>query len=160
MNSLSFDGGLHYITEEAGGASILELIGGAIAWLFLPLGFGSWQAAVATVLGLVAKEEVVGTFGTLSSMASADLAMEGDAAMYAVIAKEFFGGSSLAGMSFMIFNLLAYAASLIVYQLGSWFVGEGDILGTSAAMIVLLFILYMLFRKKNVHETRAELLAV
>ena len=191
LNSLSFDGGLHYITEEAGGASILELIGGAIAWLFLPLGFGSWQAAVATVLGLVAKEEVVGTFGTLSSMASADLAMEGDAAMYAVIAKEFFGGSSLAGMSFMIFNLLcapcfaamgaikremnnskwsifaisymcvfAYAASLIVYQLGSWFVGEGDILGTSAAMIVLLFILYMLFRKKNVHETRAELLAV
>ncbi len=124
-------------------------------------------------------------------MASADLAMEGDAAMYAVIAKEFFGGSSLAGMSFMIFNLLcapcfaamgaikremnnskwsifaisymcvfAYAISLIVYQLGSWFIGEGNLFGTSAAAIALLFILYMLFRKKNVHETRAELLAV
>ncbi len=106
LNSLSFEGGFHYITEEQGGRSLLEWIGSGIAWLFAPLGFGSWQAAVATVLGLVAKEEVVGTFGTLSSMASADLAMEGDAAMYAVIAKEFFGNSALAGFSFMIFNLL------------------------------------------------------
>ena len=65
---------------------------------------------------------------------------------------------SIFAISYMC--VFAYAASLIVYQLGSWFVGEGDILGTSAAMIVLLFILYMLFRKKNVHETRAELLAV
>ncbi len=106
LNSLSFEGGFHYITEESGGASILEIIGVAIAWIFKPLGFGNWQSAVATVLGLVAKEEVVGTFGTLSSMANADLAMDGDATMYAVIAKEFFGGSGLAGMSFMIFNLL------------------------------------------------------
>jgi ferrous iron transport protein B len=106
LNSLSFENGLHYVTEENGGATILELLGNAVAWLFIPLGFGNWQSAVATVLGLVAKEEVVGTFGTLSSMANADLAMEGDAAMYAVIAKEFFGGSALAGMSFMIFNLL------------------------------------------------------
>ncbi|MBR7098792.1 MAG: ferrous iron transport protein B [Clostridia bacterium] len=106
FNSLSFEGGFHYITEELGGASILENIGNAIAWLFLPLGFGNWQAAVATILGLVAKEEVVGTFGTLSSMANADLAMEGDLTMYAVIAQEFFGGSGLAGFSFMIFNLL------------------------------------------------------
>ena len=86
LNSLSFEGGFHYITEESGGASILEIIGVAIAWIFKPLGFGNWQSAVATVLGLVAKEEVVGTFGTLSSMANADLAMDGDATMYAVIA--------------------------------------------------------------------------
>ena len=106
LNSLSFDGGFHYISEENAGASVLEVIGGAIDWVFAPLGFGNWQATVATILGLVAKEEVVGTFGTLSSMANADLAMEGDAAMYATIAKEFFGNSGLAGMSFMIFNLL------------------------------------------------------
>lgn len=106
LNSLSFEGGFHFITEEMGGASILENIGELFAWIFLPLGFGNWQATVATILGLVAKEEVVGTFGTLSSMANADLAMEGDAQIYGVIAKEFFGGSALSGFSFMIFNLL------------------------------------------------------
>ena len=110
LNSLSFDGGFHYITEERGGASVLELLGGGIAWLFQPLGFGSWQAAVATVLGLVAKEEVVGVFGSLSSMADADLAFElvdaMDSSKLAIIGQEFFGGSKLAGMSFLIFNLL------------------------------------------------------
>ncbi|MBQ9736488.1 MAG: ferrous iron transport protein B [Clostridia bacterium] len=177
LNSLSFTGGFHYITDERGGASILELIGGAIAWLFVPLGFGNWQSAVATVLGLVAKEQVVGTFGTLSSMANADLAIEGDAATYAVIAKEFFGGSALAGFSFMIFNLLcapcfaamgaikremndwrwtafaitymcvfAYAISLIVYQLGSLFLGTGTVLGTVAALLALACIVYLLVR--------------
>ena len=110
LNSLSFDGGFHYITEENGGVSVLELLGGGIAWLFQPLGFGSWQAAVATVLGLVAKEEVVGVFGSLSSMADADLAFElvdaMDSSKLAIIGQEFFGGSKLAGMSFLIFNLL------------------------------------------------------
>ena len=85
---------------------MLEIIGGLFAWIFKPLGFGNWQATVATILGLMAKEQVVGTFGTLSSMANADLAIEGNAAMYSVIAKEFFGNSGLAGVSFMIFNLL------------------------------------------------------
>ncbi|MBQ9162737.1 MAG: ferrous iron transport protein B [Clostridia bacterium] len=124
LNSLSFEGGFHYISEARGGASVLEVIGNAIAWIFAPLGFGNWQAAVATVLGLVAKEEVVGTFGTLSSMASADLAMEGDAAMYAVIAQEFFGGSALAGFSFMIFNLLCApcfaAMGAIKREMNNW----------------------------------------
>ena len=106
MNSLSFVGGLHYITEERGGASILQNIGVTIAWLFVPLGFGNWQAAVATILGILAKEQVVGTFGTLSSMADSALALEGNGAMYAVIAEEFFGGSALRGFSFMVFNLL------------------------------------------------------
>ena len=151
LNSLSFEGGIHYI-GESDSQSILALIGGAIAWIFKPLGFGNWQSAVATLLGLMAKEEVVGTFGTLSSMANADLAMGGDSTAYAVIAKEFFGSSGLAGISFMLFNLLcapcfaamgaikkemnsakwsifaigymcafAYAVSLIVYQIGAWF---------------------------------------
>ncbi len=105
LNSLTLEGGLHYI-GDGDEASLLNNIGSAIAWLFVPLGFGNWQSAVATVLGLVAKEEVVGTFGTLSSMASADLAMEGNAAMYQTIASEFFGGSGLRAYSFMIFNLL------------------------------------------------------
>ena len=115
LNSLSFEGGFHYITEESGGASILEIIGTPIAYLFVPLGFGNWQAAVATILGLVAKEEVVGTFGSLSSMlasanpdAAADLlgAMEGEVENIELIGQEFFNGSKLAAFSFMIFNLL------------------------------------------------------
>ena len=107
LNSFSFEGGLHYIT--GGEASVLNVIGSAIAFIFRPLGFGNWQSAVATVLGLVAKEEVVGVFGTLSSMASADLALElteaADAGL-SVIGMEFFGGNKIAGLSFMIFNLL------------------------------------------------------
>lgn len=190
LNSLSFEGGFHYITGENSGASILEVIGGAIAVIFAPLGFGTWQAAVATILGLVAKEEVVGVFGSLSSMADADLAFElvegADTTRLAVIGYEIFGGSKLAGFSFMIFNLLcapcfaamgairremnnakwtvgaitymcvfAYAMSLIVYQFGSWFAGEGNVIGTVAAAVVLAVILYMLFRK-NKYENRLK----
>ena len=112
LNSLSFEGGFHYITEELGGKSILEMIGGVIAWIFKPLGFGKWQAAGATVLGLVAKEEVVGVLGSLSSMADADLAFDlvdlgaAGSREWAIIAHEFFGGSKLAAFSFMMFNLL------------------------------------------------------
>ena len=109
LNSLSFEGGFHYITELRAGASILENIGSCFAWLFTPLGFGSWQAAVATILGLVAKEEVVGVFGTLSSMGNADLAfsaVEEGSAVLKLIGIEIFRGSKLAGFSFMVFNLL------------------------------------------------------
>ncbi len=192
LNSLSFDGGFHYITEENAGASILEVVGGAIAVIFAPLGFGTWQAAVATILGLVAKEEVVGVFGSLSSMADADLAFEliegggAEARRLAIIGQEIFGGSKVAGFSFMIFNLLcapcfaamgairremnnakwtvgaitymcvfAYAMSLIVYQFGSWFEGQGNIIGTVAAVVVLVFMLYMIFRK-NKYENRLK----
>lgn len=180
LNSLSFENGLHFITEQSQGKSILEIIGSSISWIFIPLGFGNWQSAVATLLGLVAKEEVVGTFGTLSSMANADLAMDGNAAMYSVIAKEFFGNSALAGFSFMIFNLLcapcfaamgairremnnwkwsvgtiaymcvfAYCISLIVYQFGLLISGNGNIIGTIVASIVLSVIVYMLVRKNK-----------
>ncbi len=109
LNSLTFQGGFHYI-GEGDEASILQVVGQWIAVLFRPLGFGGWQAAVATVLGLVAKEEVVGVFGSLSSMADADLAFElveaADVAGLAIIGQEFFGGSKLAAFSFLIFNLL------------------------------------------------------
>ena len=177
LNTLSIDGGIHFITAQNGGASVLESIGSLIAWIFKPLGFGNWQSAVATFLGLMAKEQVVGTFGTLSSMANADMAVGGNAQMYGVIAKEFFGNSGLAGMSFMIFNLLcapcfaamgaikremnnwrwsvgtivymcvfAYCISLMVYQFGLLFIGEGTIIGTAAATAVLAFMVYMLVR--------------
>ena len=109
LNSLSFEGGFHYI-GDGDEMSILNVIGEGIAVLFYPLGFDRWQAAVATVLGLVAKEEVVGVFGSLSSMGSADLAMElveaGNSSGLTVIGQEFFNGSQLAAYSFMIFNLL------------------------------------------------------
>ena len=187
LNSLSFEGGFHYITDEIGGASILEVIGSVIAVIFKPLGFGTWQTAVATVLGLVAKEEVVGVFGSLSSMADADLAMDlvenMDVEKLAIFGQEFFGGNKVSGISFMIFNLLcapcfaamgaikremnnhkwtigaiaymcvfAYASSLIVYQLGSWFVGGGNIIGTVVALIILAFMIYMIVRK-NKYDT-------
>ncbi len=185
LNSLTFEGGFHYI-GDGDENSILNVIGSFVAVIFKPLGFGTWQAAVATVLGLVAKEEVVGVFGTLSSMGNADLAFEAvelaDSEKLALIGYEIFNGSKLAGYSFMIFNLLcapcfaamgaikremnnakwtafaitymcvfAYAISLIVYQLGLFFTGAGNLVGTVAAFAVLAFLIYMLVRpyKKN-----------
>lgn len=109
LNSLTFEGGLHYIGDGEE-KSILNVVGEAVAVIFKPLGFGKWEAAVATVLGLVAKEEVVGVFGSLSSMADADLAFElvdsGESAKLSIIGQEIFGGSKLAAFSFMVFNLL------------------------------------------------------
>ena len=173
LNNLSFEGGLHYI-GDGDSTSVLNVIGGAIAWLFKPLGFGYWEAAVATVLGLVAKEEVVGLFGALG-LGSAEQAIS-------II----FGGSGLAGVSFMAFNLLcapcfaamgaikremnnwkwtaatitymcvfAYGVSLMIYQFGAWFVGEGSVIGTVLATAVLVFLGYMLFRR-NKNETKTK----
>ncbi len=183
LNSLTFEGGFHYI-GDGDESSILNVIGEWIALLFIPLGFGNWQAAVATILGLVAKEEVVGVFGSLSSMADADLAFElveaGESAKLALIGQEFFGGSKLASFSFMIFNLLcapcfaamgairremnnarwtaaalgymtafAYAISLIVYQLGTFLTGGSFGVWTVVAILVLLTLIYLLFRKNK-----------
>ncbi len=108
LNSLTFEGGFHYIGEGAE-ASILNVIGHGLAVIFKPLGFGQWQSAVATALGLVAKEEVVGVFGALSSMASSDAlvsAVEEGSKAVTLIGQEIFGGSQLAGFTFLIFNLL------------------------------------------------------
>ena len=176
LNSFSFEGGLHYITEDS--VSILQNIGNAVAWLFKPLGFGNWQCAVATFLGLLAKEEVVGVFGSLSSMADADLTL---------IGQEFFGGSAVAGYSFLVFNLLcapcfaamgairsemksgkwtffaigymcvfAYAISLMIYQFGLWFTGTGNIIGTVFAVAVLVLLVYLLVRpNKHIEKTES-----
>ena len=189
LNSLSFEGGFHYITEDRAGASILEIIGTGIAFLFRPLGFGSWQAAVATVLGLVAKEEVVGVFGSLSSMADADLALElvgsADSAGLGIIGLEFFGGSRLSGFSFLVFNLLcapcfaamgairremnsakwtafaisymcvfAYAVSLMIYQLGMLFTGNGNVVGSIFAFITLAVFVFMIVRPDRLMKSR------
>ncbi len=126
FNSISFDGGIHYITGDED--SVLNVIGSAIAIMFKPLGFGSWQAAVATILGLVAKEEVAGVFGSLTSMANSDLAFEliesGESAKLALIGYEIFGGNKLAGFSFMLFNLLCApcfaAMGAIKREMNNW----------------------------------------
>lgn len=138
--------------------SILGMIGSAICWIFTPIGFGEASAAVAAIMGLVAKEEVVGVFGVL----------------------DFEGMAPLAGYSFLIFNLLcapcfaaigairremnsakwtsfaiayqsvfAYAVSLIVFQTGSIFTGSIHVLGFIFAVLVLAFIIFMLVRPYN-----------
>lgn len=135
--------------------SVLGIIGNAIKWIFAPLGFDNIRATIATIMGLVAKEEVVSVFGVL----------------------DFEGLTQLAAYSFMIFNLLcapcfaaigaikremnsakwtwfaigyqcvfAYVTSLIVYQLGMLFQGQGNAIGVIVALIFLAFILYMLFK--------------
>jgi ferrous iron transport protein B len=168
LNNLSFAGGLHFISENCDDASILRVIGTPIAMLFTPLGFGQWEAAVATILGLMAKEEIVGLFGSLG-LGNAEQAI-----------KVVLNDNTLAGFSFMTFNLLcapcfaamgairremnnwkwtaftitymcvfAYVICLIIYQFGAWFIGNGNILGTICAVLALLFIAYMLFRKNK-----------
>ncbi len=173
LMSLSFDGGIHYITDENGGMSILEYIGGFFAYIFAPLGFGNWQSAVATILGLMAKEEVA---GALSSMSGGN-----------PIGEFIFNNNQLAGMSFLIFNLLcapcfaamgairremnnakwtiftigymtvfAYAISLIVYNIGMWISTGIFTVWTVLAFFVLTLLLYLIFRKDkyNTHTLK------
>lgn len=151
------DGKFLFDLDMALDNSILGIIGNAICWIFAPLGFGEATAAVATIMGFVAKEEVVGVFGVL----------------------DFKGMTKLAAYSFLIFNLLcapcfaaigairremnsagwtwfaigyqcafAYAVSLMVYQIGSVFTGGGNVFGLIAALAVLGFLIYMLFFRK------------
>ena len=136
-------------------SSLLGLLGGSIAWLFTPLGFGNIKAAVATLMGLIAKEEIVGVFGVL----------------------DFEGLTPLSGYSFLLFNLLcapcfaamgairremnsarwtafailyqctlAYAVSLMVYQFGLLWQGRPHPVGLTAAAITLLVLLFMVLR--------------
>ena len=124
LNSLSFEGGFHYITEDFGGRSLLEVIGSVFAWLFAPLGFGTWQAAVATILGLVAKEEVVGVFGTLAGMEDLLGAVEGSETSAMVAAGAHFFQNGLQAFSFLIFNLLCApcfaAMGAIKREMNNW----------------------------------------
>ena len=152
--------------------SVLAKIGSAICIIFAPLGFGNWKAAVATITGLIAKENVVATFGVLYHYAG-ELAENGDE-IWNAVGQDF---TQLSAYSFMIFNLLcapcfaamgaikremnspkwtciaigymcvfAYAVSLIVYQIGGIFTGNVNVVGLICALVVLAFIIYMLVR--------------
>lgn len=162
----------HFGAVEDLSQGILANIGHAIAWIFAPLGWGDWQAAVATITGLVAKENVVGTFGILYGFA--EVAEDG-AEIWGTLSGSFTAAS---GYSFLVFNLLcapcfaaigaikremnnakwtwfaigyqcgfAYCVALCVYQFGSLFTGTGSFgIGTIAALIVLAFLIYMMVR--------------
>ena len=125
LNSFTFEGGFHYI-GDGNEASLLNVVGSAIAVIFTPLGFGKWQTAVATILGLLAKEEVVGVLGTLSGMEGDLIAeMESGISSSAVeIGVKFFDGSKLSAFSFMIFNLLCApcfgAMGAIKREMNNW----------------------------------------
>ena len=153
--------------------SILAAVGNAIAWIFTPLGWGNWQSAVAAVTGLIAKENIVGTFGILYGFA--EVTEEG-----VEIWNEFAAGfTMLSGYSFLVFNLLcapcfaaigairremnnikwfgfaiayqcgfAYIVSLCIYQLGMMFSGKFGVGAIVAILLVGIFI-YMLFRKER-----------
>ncbi len=158
------DGKFTMLSDEQLDSSILAAIGGAIAWLFKPLGWGNWQAAVASITGLVAKENIVGTMGILY----------GGSETYANLAGTF---SGISGYSFLVFNLLcapcfaaigaikremnnakwtwfaigyqcvfAYVIALIIYQLGSLFTGSANVLGVIVAVALIVFMVYMLVK--------------
>lgn len=163
--------------------SVLAVIGSGIAWIFAPLGWGSWQSAVATITGLIAKENVVGTFGVL--FGGFDEVAENGWQIWANMRQVY---TPLSAYSFLIFNLLcapcfaamgaikremnngkwtafaiayqcvfAYAVSLIVYQLGMLFTGQGHVIGAIAAFILLGLICFMLFRPDPEKKRRAQL---
>lgn len=159
------DDGFRMLSEDELDASILAKLGNCIAWIFAPVGWGNWQAAVASVTGLVAKENIVGTMGILY----------GGEETWANLAAAF---THPAGMSFLIFNLLcapcfaaigaikremnsrkwtwaaigwqcgfAYVVSFCVYQIGSMFTGNGNIAGLIIAIAVIGCFGWLLFRK-------------
>ncbi len=156
------DGAFTFSTEMELENSVLGIIGGAICWIFSPLGFGEIKATVATIMGLVAKEEVVGVFGVL----------------------DFEGLTPLAGYAFLAFNLLcapcfaaigairremnsakwtwfaigyqcgfAYVVSLIIYQVGSLFTGNVNVIGLIFAILFIALIIFQLVRPYKESET-------
>lgn len=167
------DGSFRMLTEDELNYSILAALGNGIAWIFAPLGWGNWQAAVATITGLVAKENIVGTLGILYG-ASGNV--------YTEMAASF---TMLSGFSFLVFNLLcapcfaamgaikremnnakwtwfaigyqcvfAYAISFMIYQFGGIFMGNLNVIGLILAIAVLAFMVYMLFFKKYKEATK------
>ena len=169
-----YEGGFGMLPEEDFMEhSLLAVLGNAFAWLFVPLGWGTWKPAVATVTGLIAKENVVGTFGVLYKYGG-EVAENGEE-IWANLQADF---TALSAYSFLVFNLLcapcfaaigaikremnnarwtwfaiayecgfAYAAALIIYQIGGLLSGQvGFSVFTVLAFAVLVFALYMLFR--------------
>ena len=160
------DGTFRMLAEDEIEYSILARIGNLIAWIFKPLGWGNWQAAVASITGLVAKENIVGTLGILYG--------GGDGTVYQNLANAFTG---ITGYSFLVFNLLcapcfaaigaikremnnskwtwfaiayqccfAYVIALMVNQFGNAFTGNLNVIGLIAAIVVLVVLVYMLVR--------------
>ena len=157
--------GFRMLAEDELDLSILARIGSLIAWIFAPLGWGNWQAAVASITGLVAKENIVGTMGILYGAAGN---------VYETLAATF---TTISGMSFLVFNLLcapcfaaigaikremnnakwtwfaigyqcgfAYCISLMINQFGNLFTGNVNVIGLIFALAVLGFMIYMLVR--------------
>ncbi len=149
------NGGLGFSTELELSDSVLGVLGNGIKWIFLPLGFGDATAAIATIMGLVAKEEVVGVFGVL------DFVNMSRAAAYSFLAFNLLCAPCFAAMGAIRREMnsagwtwfaigyqcgLAYVVSLIIYQLGSLFAGSGSVPGVAAAVVLLAGICYFLFR--------------
>lgn len=177
------DGSFGMVEMES---SILAAIGNAIAWIFAPLGWGTWQAAVASITGLIAKENVVGTFGVL--FGGFEEVAENGWQVWANVRAAF---TPLSAYSFLIFNLLcapcfaaigairremnsakwtwfaigyqcgfAYAISLVVYQLGMLFTGSGNIIGSIAAFALVALFLFLLLRPyKESNVLKAKVVA-
>ena len=181
-----FNFSLQYLPEDDMDSSILAAFGNSLAWLFAPLGWGKWKAVVAALTGLIAKENVVGTFGTLFHYTGAEaLADSGDQIWPQV--KEYFA-SGIVGYSFLAFNLLcapcfaaigaikremnngrwtlfaiawecflAYCVSLVIYQLGGLVTGEVSFNPfTIVAFILILVGLWGLFRPYKEAETLSD----
>ena len=166
------DGSFQMLTDEQIDHSILAAIGNAIAWIFNPLGWGNWQAAVASITGLVAKENIVGTLGILYG--------GGDGTVYQNIATAF---TAVSGFSFLTFNLLcapcfaaigaikremnsakwtafailyqcgfAYTISLMINQIGSAFTGNLNVVGIIVAILLIVGMLYMIFKPCKIKQ--------
>ena len=160
------DEGFRMLAEDELNLSILARIGSAIKWIFAPLGFGNWQATVASITGLVAKENIVGTMGILYGT--------GDAPVYTTLANSF---TAVSGYAFLAFNLLcapcfaamgaikremnnakwtwfaigyecifAWLVSLVIYQIGGLFAGNGFGFFTVIAIAVVACFIWLLFR--------------
>ena len=160
------DGAFTMLAEEEIGNSILAAIGNGISWIFAPLGWGNWQAAVASITGLIAKENIVGTMGVLYG--------GGDLSVWATLATVF---TSVSGFSFLVFNLLcapcfaamgaikremnsakwtafaiiyqcgfAYVIALCINQIGSAFTGNLNIIGLIVSILLIAGMLFMLFK--------------
>ena len=171
MNFGWVDGNFGMLEAEQLNDSILATIGNVIAPIFAPLGWGDWKMAVAAVTGLIAKENVVGTFGILFGFA--EVAEDGQE-IWGTLASSM---SQIAAYSFLVFNLLcapcfaamgaikremnntkwfwfaigyqcllAYLVALCIFQFGTLFTGGGFGIGTVAAIVILIGFLYMLFR--------------
>lgn len=171
LKGFGFENGSFGMVEDLNN-SVLAWLGNCIAWIFIPLGFGNWESAVATITGLIAKENVVGTFGVLYG--GFEEVAENGWEIWAKMRETF---TPVAGYSFLIFNLLcapcfaamgaikremnngkwtlfaigyqcvfAYVISMIVYQIGSLFTGRLNLIYLTIALILIAVMLYMLLK--------------